>query len=71
MRRAAWVGVVLLLLLHHDVWFWDAPAPVVALWGLPAGFVYHVLFCLVCTVWMAVLWRVAGPSQPGADDPVS
>lgn len=58
----AWIGVVLLFLLHHDVRFWRAPDPVDALWGLPSGFVYHVFYCLVAAAWMAVLWRAAGPS---------
>jgi hypothetical protein len=62
-KAAAWAGVAALFGLHFDAWFWHAPEPVASLWGLPAGFLYHVLYCLVAAAWMAVLWRAAGPAD--------
>lgn len=41
-----------LYLLHNDFWNWGAPYRLEALWGLPAGFVWHVLFCLAAAAWM-------------------
>ena len=63
-RRAAWLALGALYLLHNDLWWWHAPV----LWiGLPASLVYHVLFGLAVTV---ALWPLAGrllaePPSPG------
>ncbi len=43
--------IVLLFLLHNDFWFWKTPQLVL---GLPIGLLYHIGFCLVVTLLMAV-----------------
>lgn len=54
-RRGVFLaGLAVLYLLHNDFWNWGAPRPVVALWSLPAGFVWHVGLCLAAAAWMAV-----------------
>ena len=62
-RRMAWrrgvllAGLGALYLLHNDFWNWGAPHRVAALWGLPAGFVWHVALCLAAAGWMAAMVR--------------
>lgn len=51
-----------LYLLHQDVWFWRAARPLV--FGfLPAGLVYHAVYCLVVSLLMWTLTRVAWPGH--------
>jgi hypothetical protein len=41
-----------LVLLHVDAWNWDSLSWVA---GLPAGFLYHVVFCFVVAAVMGLL----------------
>jgi Protein of unknown function (DUF3311) len=50
-------------LLHDD--FWLAAEPRLVL-GLPAGLLYHALYCVAASVLMAALVRVAWPLGRGA-----
>ncbi len=63
---AAWfyLGLGLLFALHHDFWFWDRPRLVL---GLPAGLLYHVLYCVAAAGLMAFAVRRAWP-PPGLGD---
>ena len=45
---------MVVLLLHNDFWFWQTPQLVL---GLPIGLLYHIGFCLVVTLLMAVFVR--------------
>ena len=67
---------VALYLFHNDLWLWDDPTLVL---GLPIGFLYHILFCVVASVLMLLLVtfafsasdtegtiQVAGPDESGA-----
>ena len=61
-----WVLLTFLFALHHDFWLWDAPHRVAWAAGLPAGFLYHVGYCLAAAAAMALLARRAWP--PGLDE---
>ena len=53
-NRTKWLFyflIVLLFLLHNDFWFWKTPQLVL---GLPVGLLYHIGFCLVVTLLMAI-----------------
>lgn len=60
MRRR--LGVVLifavLFLLHNDFWLWQQPQLVL---GLPAGLIYHLAYCLLVSIVMALFLRRAWP----------
>lgn len=61
MKKLFWGAVALLYLLRFDVWFWH-DAPRLAWAGtLPAGFVYHVGFCVV-VAWVMWGWVRASES---------
>jgi hypothetical protein len=62
-NRRALAALGLLWLLHHDFWLWDAPHRLPRLAGLPAGFVYHVAYCLAAAGLMAVIARFAWPAD--------
>jgi len=54
--------VVVLYLLHQDVWFWDDARPL--LFGiLPVGLTYHVLYSIVVAGLMWLLVRYAWPGE--------
>ena len=56
------IVIMLLYALHQDFWLWRSARPLV--FGfLPAGLAYHAGFTLVSAALMAVLVRVAWPSQ--------
>jgi hypothetical protein len=52
--------VVVLYLLHQDLWFWDTATPVV--FGIfPIGLFYHVAYTLVTAL---VLWLLVSRHWP-------
>jgi len=53
-RTSLYAALGAAFVLRHDFWLWDSPR---ALLGLPVGLTYHVLFCLVVSVLMALLVR--------------
>ena len=59
-RWILYLALIALCLLHKDFWFWQNPDLV---FGLPIGLVYHISFCVVVTVWMALLVKYAWPSH--------
>ena len=49
-------------LLHQDIWFWREARPLV--FGfLPPGLAYHAAYCLLVTVLMWTLTRLAWPAH--------
>ena len=60
-------GVICLLLLHQDTWFWDSARPLV--FGfLPIGLFYHAVYSLAVAVLMWALIRFAWPDHLEAED---
>ena len=60
MRFIFTVIVLVVYLLHQDVWFWRTARPL--FFGfLPIGLFYHAAFCLLCSVVMVLLVRFAWP----------
>lgn len=54
--------VVVLYVLHQDVWFWRTATPL--LFGfLPIGITYHVCFTLAVSALMWLLVKVAWPAH--------
>lgn len=67
MKKLAWAGVGLLYLLHNDVWLWSEPHRLPWAWSLPAGFVYHVVFCVAAALlfWLIVCTSSFSPLKEG------
>jgi hypothetical protein len=60
MRSVATAALVLLYLLHQDIWFWRTARPLV--FGfLPIGLFYHVAFTLAVSL---VLWLMVAVMWP-------
>ena len=55
----------MLFVLHADWWLWDDARMVL---GLPAGLVYHTLYCLVTTLEMTLLVKYAWPAHLEIDE---
>jgi hypothetical protein len=54
--------VMLLYVLHQDVWFWSSIRPL--LFGfLPVGLAYHAAYCVAIAALMWLLVRYAWPSH--------
>lgn len=54
--------VVVLYVLHQDIWFWRTAQPVV--FGfLPIGLFYHICYTLAVVVVMWLLVRLAWPVE--------
>ncbi len=60
--RLGWFVVLLLLyLLHQDLWFWNQARPLV--FGfLPVGLAYHGAYCVAVAIVMWALTRFAWPA---------
>ena len=53
--------VILLLILHNDVWFWDSDE---LLFGfMPIGLAYHAAFSVSAALLWYIASRVAWPSR--------
>jgi hypothetical protein len=63
LSRLGWFVVLLLLyLLHQDLWFWNEARPLV--FGfLPVGLAYHGAYCLAVSIVMWALTRFAWPAS--------
>lgn len=59
-RRVLYALLVVAFLLHNDLWLWDDARRFA---GLPAGLLYHVLFCLAVAVLMAVVTARRAPHR--------
>lgn len=57
-RRLLYALLVLLFVLHNDLWLWNDAGRVL---GLPVGLTYHLIFCVVTS---AVLWLVVRHAWP-------
>jgi hypothetical protein len=57
-RWALYAGLIVLYLFHNDIWLWGNPTIVL---GLPVSLLYHVVYCLVVAVLMALVVRFAWP----------
>ena len=63
-RALLYAALVLLFVLHQDLWLWDDPRIVL---GLPVGLSYHVVYCLVASLLLGRTVRFAWPE--GAEAP--
>jgi uncharacterized protein DUF3311 len=61
MRWLLALGVIMVILLHQDSWFWRDHSLVFGF--LPVGLAYHVGYCLLASLTMWVLVRHAWPEQ--------
>ncbi len=61
MNKWFWLTVGVLLLLHHDFWFWDNDYLVAGF--LPIGLAYHVGLSIVITVAWAILTIMCWPQD--------
>ena len=72
LRRALYLVLIALYLLHNDLWFWNNPR---LLAGIPVGLVYHMGFCVAASLLMLALVRQAWPrhlaDEHGERDPVN
>ena len=55
-----YAALVVLYLLHNDLWLWNDARLVL---GLPAGLAYHVGFCIVTSVVLTLLVVHAWPDH--------
>jgi len=56
------LATIALYLLHQDVWLWRSARPFV--FGfLPVGLAYHALYCLLASLLMLLLVRLAWPAR--------
>ena len=65
MKRTLLFSLVVLYVLHNDLWLWHDARLVL---GLPVGLFYHLVFCLIVVAVMALLVRFAWPG--GLDEGV-
>lgn len=61
MRKVVWPLLTLLVILHHDFWFWDDPT-LVAGW-FPIGLLYHVGLSLVAAGFWLFVVKCAWPTE--------
>lgn len=70
MTKTSWkwplyAALLLLALLHNDLWLWDDSRLVL---GLPVGLAYHIAFCAVTSAVFLLIVRYAWPADLEAAD---
>jgi hypothetical protein len=56
------LAVVVLYVLHQDIWFWRTARPLV--FGfVPVGLAYHAAFSVACAIVLGLLVTYAWPSH--------
>jgi hypothetical protein len=55
-----YTALVILYLLHNDLWYWDDSR---LIFGIPIGLLYHVLYCIAATLMMIALVKFAWPQD--------
>ncbi len=58
-RWAIYAALLILYLLHNDLWLWNDARLIL---GLPVGLLYHVIFCLVTSAVLAIAVKWAWPT---------
>lgn len=53
-RSLVFLALLSLYLLHYDFWLWQRPDVVM---GLPVGLLYHLLYCFLVSLVLAMLIR--------------
>ena len=66
-RGLLYAALVLLFVLHQDLWLWDDPRIVL---GLPVGLTYHFAYCLAAALLLGLLVSFAWPEGAEARDDV-
>ena len=61
-RRAVLAALLVLFVLHHDLWWWEADDRVL---GLPIGLTWQLALCAAVAVVMALFARV-DDEEPGS-----
>ena len=61
MRLIVWPLLALLVILHHDFWFWNDPTLVTG-W-FPIGLLYHVGLSLVAAGFWLFVVKCAWPAE--------
>ena len=61
-----YAALVVLYLLHNDLWLWNDPRLVL---GLPAGLAYHIGFCIATAVVLTLLVIHAWPDHLDSETP--
>lgn len=57
-RWILYLLLILIYLLHNDLWFWHNPGIVL---GLPVGLLYHILYCVFSSFVLYILVKSAWP----------
>lgn len=60
MRWILYFAMVVLYVLHNDLWFWNNAQMVL---GLPIGLTYHIFYCVVASGMMFLLIKYAWPRE--------
>lgn len=63
-RKPLYAALVLLYLLHNDLWYWNDPRLV---FGLPIGLVYHIAFAVATSIVLSLLVIYAWPDYLDAE----
>ncbi len=69
MKYAIWGLVLLLIILHQDLWFWDDATLVFGF--MPIGLLYHAGISVAAAVTWYLATLYAWPIDPAEDAPVN
>ena len=59
-RWTLYTAVLVLYVLHNDLWLWNNPRLIL---GMPVGLLYHIGYCLAAAVLMTLLVTYAWPAH--------
>ncbi len=66
MKPLLYTALVILALLHNDIWLWHNPNIML---GLPVGLLYHIAYCVVASLLFIAIVKFIWPKELDAEQP--
>jgi hypothetical protein len=65
--RIIWIGVIVLIILRQDLWFWNDPSLVFGI--LPVGLAWQVVISIAAAILWMVATKIAWPADETQETP--
>lgn len=65
--RFIWLGVIVLIILRQDLWFWNDPSLVFGI--LPVGLAWQVVISIAAAILWMVATKIAWPADETQETP--
>ncbi|HBJ38803.1 MAG TPA: hypothetical protein DDZ51_29460 [Planctomycetaceae bacterium] len=65
--RIIWIGVIVLIVLRQDLWFWNDPSLVFGI--LPVGLAWQIAISIAAAILWIIATKIAWPADEMQEEP--